>query len=135
VELELLIQKINELRARGIRLIAIEKEVGMPENTLAGMLSRSRPFPKKWQKKLTEYVFSQTLNVPALPQQTVNDLIEKGAAITEISSEGEIKPIDPFSNKGQEIIKQTKTSHKSPPPGLSRTEQLRWYRENAQTLQ
>ena len=48
-----LVELINEC---GVKKSQIEAELGMPKNSLSGMLSGSRPIPIKWVDALTDYV-------------------------------------------------------------------------------
>lgn len=135
MELSELKEALLALRNKKPGLIGIEKELGMPQNALAGMLSGKRKFPKKWVKALTEYVLSQKF--PALAGGVIADLVEKGVAVTHVSSVGETSRVEPFSEVGAVVQKATvaaQTSQKSPPPGLSKPQTLRWLREHNQEL-
>jgi hypothetical protein len=48
-----LVKLINEC---GVKKSQIEAELGMPKNSLSGMLSGSRPIPSKWVEALTGYI-------------------------------------------------------------------------------
>ena len=49
---EELIKKLNDC---GVKKTQIEKDLGMPVNSLSGMLSGSREIPAKWLQALTDY--------------------------------------------------------------------------------
>lgn len=50
---EVLIKSLNEL---GLKKSKIESDLGMPLNSLSGMLSGSKEIPEKWIQPLTDYV-------------------------------------------------------------------------------
>jgi hypothetical protein len=56
VDIEELRKAIYELTYKGVKLRDIEKDLGMPANSLSGMLSGTRPFASKWIPKLEAYV-------------------------------------------------------------------------------
>ena len=59
---------IEKVKALGIKKGVIEKELKMPQNSLAGMLKGSRPIPLKWQLALEAYVNvknGQKVDLPA----------------------------------------------------------------------
>lgn len=130
--LEELKKAISEVIDKGIRLKTIEEQLRMPANSLSGMLSGSRPFPKKWIPKLEVYVkLHQTF--PVTSKETTADLMEKGVAITKVTSGGIAEGIDPFSQQGTDIMQQAEKTHASPPHELTKSQQLRRHRENSQT--
>jgi hypothetical protein len=131
VELEELKKAVYELTGKGIKLKDIEKDLGMPANSLSGMLSGTRPFASKWIPKLEAYVKLQQ-SIPELRKQTVADLVDRGIAITKVTADKKVQRIDPDSEEGRQIIA---AAHKSPPKGLTKSEQIRWHRENTQTLE
>lgn len=47
---------INRIVESGIKKSVIESEIGMPKNSLSGMLSGSKPMPQKWVDAITEYL-------------------------------------------------------------------------------
>ena len=47
---------IDSVISLGKKKKDIEKELGMPQNCLSGMLTGKKPIPLKWRLKLTEYV-------------------------------------------------------------------------------
>jgi hypothetical protein len=137
VSIEELKKAILEVVDTGVRLKAIEETLRMPANSLSGMLSGSRPFPKKWIPKLEAYV--KLHKIPAtISKEIISDLVNKGVAITKVTQEGITERIDPFTQEGAEIIQnfqQAEVAPTSPPQGLTKAQQLRWHRENSQTLQ
>ena len=56
MEVEELRKAIYELTYKGVKLKDIEKDLGMPANSLSGMLSGTRPFAKKWVAQLEAYL-------------------------------------------------------------------------------
>jgi hypothetical protein len=134
----------------------IEKILGIPQNTLSGMLSGSRNMAPKWQRLLSEFIkalpkedktitikidqdvpqasaFEPALDkLPPLPKVTISDLAAAGIAITKVSENATPKRIDPGSEEGQKVI--AAFVEKTMPPGLTKAQQIRWYRENSQTL-
>ena len=67
---ESLIKTLNEC---GVKKSQIEKDLGMPLNSLSGMLTGKKPIPLKWQLKLTEYVAKnniQKVNITGIQATT-----------------------------------------------------------------
>lgn len=135
METDDIILAIRAIEDTGVRLSAIEKELNIPRNNLSAVLNKKKPMGKRWQRKLTEYVLNYQLQHDKLPGMALADLLEKGVAITKVTPQGETSSVEPFSEKGQEIIQQAKTGQKLPPAGLSKTEMIRWHRTNSQTLE
>lgn len=115
MELEQLIEALKACRNRKPGLTAIEKELGMPENVLSGMLSGTRKLPKKWIQPLTEYVEALKTEAKTASSPRLVDVLPP---LTE-----------------EDIFEMAEKAHKSPPPGLTKSQKLRWHRENTQTLQ
>lgn len=76
---------IEELINCGVKKTQIEKEIGMPKNSLSGMLSGSKGIPEKWVEPLT--IFLLNLSAPKLesPKESVDDL-ENTFKAPEVSS-------------------------------------------------
>jgi hypothetical protein len=133
VELEQLIEALKACRNRKPGLTAIEKKLGMPENALSGMLSGKRKLPKKWVHPLTEYVEilkkNEVKNEPENKERTTKEREEIADPIQE-SIRANYPPLS-----DADIYQIAETAKKSPPPGLTKTQQIRWHRENTQTLQ
>lgn len=135
----------------------IEKTLGIPQNTLSGMLSGSRNMAPKWQTLLSEYIKAlpkedKTITIkigeddaknqnleaalagkfPPLPKETICDLVEKGAAITKTSKNALPRVVDPMSKEGRQVVRSA--SGKTMPAGLTKAQQIRWHKENGQTL-
>lgn len=51
-----IIESLEKLVAEGIKKATIEKELGMPINTLSGIMNQKRAFPAKWKYKLKRYI-------------------------------------------------------------------------------
>ena len=133
----------------------IEKTLGIPTNTLSGMLSGSRNMAAKWERMLSEFLKAlpkedKTITIkisedeseseieaalaeklPALPQGTVTDLAEQGVAITKVSENAVPVRVDPHGEEGLKFVRAAK---KTPPAGMTKAQQIRWHRENSQTL-
>ncbi len=140
----------------------IEKTLGLPQNSLSGMLNGSRNMAPKWQVLLSEFIKAlpkedKTITIkidqgelgaegssglaekmaallPGLPKQTLSNLTDKGAAITKTSATEPPAAVDPFSPAGQKVLQAVKKAQKNMPPGLTKAQQIRWHRENGQTL-
>ena len=166
---------IDSIRAlthyKAYTLGQIEKTLGLPQNTLSGMLNGSRNMSPKWQRLLTEFIMAlpkedktitikidqeeaepmsgeytsserrlseklrqMTENVTPHTKKTLPDLVDKSVAITKTSATAPPAAIDPFSPEGQKIIQAAKKPGKPMPPGLTKAQQIRWHRENGQTL-
>jgi hypothetical protein len=67
-----------------------------------------------------------------LPEGTLTDLADKGVAIANISENGDVSNVDPFGKEGGQILRSA--AKQTPPPGLTKSQQIRWHRENTQTL-
>ena len=52
---------IEKLKSLPFKKIDIEKEVGLPKNTLAGMITGSKKMTTKWEKALENYVAKKTI--------------------------------------------------------------------------
>lgn len=108
----------------GITLSGIETSLKIPKNSLSGMLSGSRNLPDKWIPLLEAYVTA----------------LAKGAKEIIIPI-GQPSSTPPPSDKSPEKKKikiaapKKEVAEKTIPPGLSKSAQLRWHRENNQTLQ
>ena len=110
----------------------IEKMLGIPTNTLSTMLNGNRNMGPKYVTLLSEFLKAlpkedKTITIkisddeldletalaeklPPLPEGTLTDLVDKGGQVL------------------QSAAKQT------PPAGLTKSQQIRWHRENSQTL-
>lgn len=141
MELDELIIAVRDIVSTGVRLNVIEKRYNFPLNHLSGMLNKKRPFPKKWQKKLNGYVLEYQLTqklaqIPA-PGGILDDLVTHNEAIIKVSTNVTPKRIDPVSPEGQSLKEKAEpgsATARIPPPGLTKAQQLRWHRENTQTL-
>jgi hypothetical protein len=131
----------------------IEIILGIPRNTLSGMLNGARKMGK-WERLLSEFLKAlpkqdktimikisedepdpeMTLaeKLPPFPEPTLTELVDKGVAITKVSETGLVLTTDPFGKEGQHVIRSA--TKQTPPPGMTKSEQIRWYRENNQTL-
>lgn len=150
-------QLIDSIRAltnyKVYTLGQIEKTLGIPKNTLSGMLNGSRNLAPKWERMLGEFLKALpkedktiTINIspeehdqeaaledklPLLPQQTLTDLVDKGVAITKVLEKGDVTSINPHSEDGLKLVRGAK---KTMPSNLTKAQQIRWHRENGQTL-
>jgi hypothetical protein len=101
----------------GIRLSAIEKAIKMPANCLSGMLNGTRGFPEKWQRKLISYIIEKN---------------KKPSRKNKILNTRESLDQSPASKKYPLSERETfSVPSKLPPPNLSKTQQLRWHREQS----
>lgn len=64
----------------GVRLKDIEEELGIPKNSLSGMINGSRNFVKKWQKKVILYL--EDRKKMGLEKQAPEPLAPKEVAVT-----------------------------------------------------
>lgn len=133
------------LSFRSVTLKDIELTLGMPENCLSGMLNGSRALPRRWEQPLIAFIQAKNAGAKqiVIPIQTTSPgkkktkknkaLIETpiiAAPITETYD----TPLAPQIKDETPVIK-TPFSNRTPPPGLSKSEQIRWHREHNQTLQ
>jgi hypothetical protein len=58
---------LKKLNLHEIKKSKVEKDLGMPQNSLSGMLKGSKEIPSKWLKPLTEYI--EKLDNPNQPQK------------------------------------------------------------------
>lgn len=108
---------------KGVRLYEIEETLGMPKNCLSGMINGSRPFSPKWQLLLAAYVEAKNKGEKTMVFEIPTSKMPPKPPVKEVAK-AEIKPVS----------KSIPVHSSTPPPGLSRTQQIRWYRENNQTL-
>ena len=87
---------LKKLNLHEIKKSKVEKDLGMPQNSLSGMLKGSKEIPSKWVKSLTEYI--EKLDNPNQPQKEAQQEPE-----TEKTVE---------STQNQEIAKETPTIDK-----------------------
>lgn len=132
---------------KGVSLKEIEKTLSMPTNYLSGMLNGSKSFAPKWQTVLAAYVEATTkgakeIVIPIGPQTPVEDQVKKKNTPTakkRIIKERNIltEPIPaqeyPLTNQ-ETLSSPSEKESKTPPPDLTKAQQLRWHRENNQTL-
>jgi hypothetical protein len=59
----------------------IEKTLGMPKNSLSGMINGTRPTPKKWEEKLCKFVVDTEIKVISSGPDWVIKVDEKTAEI------------------------------------------------------
>lgn len=110
----------------------IEKTLGIPTNTLSGMLNGSRNMAPKWQTLLSEFI-------KALPKEDRTITIK----IADIEPEPELHvpwpnlkssapclPPSPVVEKPALV----RTADKLPPAGMTKAQQIRWHKENNDTL-
>lgn len=129
MELEELKKAIFEIIDTGVRLKAIEEHLKMPANSLSGMLSGSRPFPKKWIPKLEAYAkVYQTVELNNIPVNKERILTQREELDDSVMAGVQGFPALP---EAEEVA----IAKKMPPQGLTKAQQLRWHRENSQTLQ
>lgn len=117
MELQQALDVLNKLVHDGVRIIDIEKELGIPKNHLSGFLRGARTIPKKWQTTLISY--AKRVDDARKPEPKVLLPPTEKSAPT-IAKEPETPP---------------KTAKALPPAGLSKTETIKWYRQHNQTLQ
>lgn len=109
----------------------IEKTLGIPTNTLSSMLNGSRNMAPKWQTLLTEFI-------KALPKEdktitiNIDDIAPKPetGVIVEALKPRKLLHAEKISHPLTEPIAAEKTL----PAGLTKSQQIRWHRENSQTL-
>lgn len=129
MELSELKEALLALRNRKPGLKGVEQQLGMPQNALAGMLSGKRKFPKRWVVPLTKYV-------EALKKTEERAVPENKEPLVEEPETGQpyiLSPEYPRLTEA-EIIEVAQKAHKSPPPGLDKSQRLRWLREHNQEL-
>ena len=107
---------IKKIIEDGTRVTAIEQELKIPKNNLSGFLSGTRATPEKWQKKLIAWAEKHQSNTSSQP--------------VEIS-----KKKEKVISAAPAPLPSRKEINLAPPPGLSKSDQLKWWREHAQTLQ
>jgi hypothetical protein len=129
VELEELKKAVYGLMDNRITLKSIEEDLRMPANSLSGMLSGKRPFAKKWITKLSEYVSVKKLKVPEIRKVAPINIEQAVAVHNATHPEQHTEHMSLTPRQATELIK------KAPPPGLTKSQQIRWHRENTQTLQ
>jgi hypothetical protein len=120
---------IDSIRAlthyKAYTLGQIETTLGLPQNSLSGMLSGSRNMSPKWQRLLEEFI-------KALPKEdkTITIKIDQGEPELEPhAGEPEVQMVEvPIPAPKKAVVK------KDMPPGLTKAQQIRWHRENSQTL-
>lgn len=120
---------------KGVTLGEIEKTLNMPQNCLSGMVNGSRNLSKKWHPLLEAYVDAKMKGATEI-------VIPIGEAKIPPALKEKIDENNIPENKAK-ILKKRKNltplpseqERKSPPPGLTKSEQIRWHRENNQTLQ
>lgn len=106
----------------------------MPENALSGMLSGKRRLPKKWIHPLTEYIEVLKTGVPLkVEASTLAEIKEP------IFQESKTPRSSNFEREHhqlteEDVFEMAEKAHKSPPAGLTKSQQLRWHKENTQTL-
>jgi hypothetical protein len=117
---EQLVAAVRELTDYGgVYLTDIEKQLGIPKNMLSGMLNKRRPFVPKWKKKILEYLLTR-------PQPAPKEPVEELPATP---------PPSPPPPVERPVASTTSVpAPKMPPAGLSKSQQIRWHRENSQTL-
>ena len=104
----------------GVRMGDLEEELKIPKNHLSGYLSGNRKTPPKWQEKLIDY--AKRVEKVRKPEPKILLPARKKAAGTA-----------PPKKKAQ--ASDTPPVQTLPPAGLSRSEKMKWFRQNNQTLQ
>lgn len=56
---------VEKLKNCGTKKSEIEKQLGMPKNSLSGMLSGAKPIPKRWEEKLQDFLDGKIEESPA----------------------------------------------------------------------
>lgn len=75
-----ILESLNEIVYRGTKISKIEKEVGLPQNSLSSVLTGKKQMPNKWVTKLEAFVQSPAIighQKPPLPDLWPADLMEK----------------------------------------------------------
>jgi len=89
----------KKLNLHKIKKSKVEKDLGMPQNSLSGMLKGSKEIPSKWVQSLTEYI--ERLDNPNQPQkeaqqEPITEKVVESTQNQEIAKETPI--IDKYSN-------------------------------------
>lgn len=108
-------------KADGVTLTDLEKHFKMPRNHLSTMLNGTRHFPAKWQRKLAEWIDARKKTT------------RKKKAVAKEQTELPDEPLADDQSIGTAV--SIDKPRKLPPPGLTKPQQIRWHRENNQTLQ
>lgn len=133
------------LSFRAVTLKDIEKTLGMPKNCLSGMLSGSRALPERWEQPLIAFIRAKNNGAKeiVIPIQTAPPKKKKAKQNTALPetpvlpapNPEKYAPPRPIEIKDELPAAKTLISNRIPPPGLSKSEQIRWHREHNQTLQ
>lgn len=108
----------------GFTLKEIETTLHIPKNHLSGMLNGTKHFAPKWLKLLI-------LWAEATVKGDKTIMIPLGAPPS-LPSDNSTKKVKTKSPSPEESAIRPPT--RMPPPGLTKTQQIRWHRENSQTL-
>lgn len=108
----------------GVRLKEIEETLGIPRNGLSGMLNGSRNLTPKWQKLLEVYVQAKAKG----KTEIVIPIVASKAPVADQGQKSKKIKVAPASV-------QVPPSPRTPPTGMTKAQQLRWHREQSQTLQ
>lgn len=73
---------VEKLKSCGVKKSEIEKQLGMPKNSLSGMLTGSKEIPKKWAEKLQQFL-DGTFEVPTTVEAPLI-VVEKETPLTNI---------------------------------------------------
>lgn len=120
---EKLKEAIRTLTAlKKVTLGDIERVLKMPQNCLSGMMSGSRNIPSKWKPLLVAYVEAK--------MEGATEIVISIGDVKDIPAMAETTP-----QKVEPKAEKPTASDKSMPGGMSKSQQLRWHRENNQTLQ
>lgn len=108
----------------GYTLREIEETLKMPHNCLSAMVNGTRNMGPKWKCLLVAFVEAKQKGATSI-------VIPIGPAkVRETIQEKKTKAIP----AQKERIKEPEIG-RTPPPGLSKAQQIRWHREHNQTLQ
>lgn len=108
---------------KGVTLGEIEKALTMPKNCLSGMVNGSRNLSTKWHSLLEAYVEARLKGATEI-------VIPIGMA-KERRGADKKTAVQPAKVPVEKKI----TPAKTPPAAMTKSQQIRWHRENNQTLQ
>jgi hypothetical protein len=116
------VQLLKDEIASGFSKSDLEFLIGLPKNSLSGVINQGRPLSKKSKAKIEAFLQSdkpdpttfkrikevvKENNKPEVTNQVIDSLLETGMAITETTEEG-VRAIHPFSDEGWKVQEQAK---------------------------
>lgn len=116
------VQLLKDEIASGFSKSDLEFLIGLPKNSLSGVINQGRPLSKKSKAKIDVFLQSdkpdpttfkrikevvKENNKPEVTNQVIDSLLETGIAITETTEEG-VREIHPFSDEGWKVQEQAK---------------------------